>query len=143
MPASPLTPDMVALMEFLNGWVASKLGSDATPKGNGFLVQDYGDDGSIGTHRDDPRSVLGGGFGVVAVSLGAPKPFRVSKMVGGKTRVTVVEHATGDGGILWMGGSAFQSTFVHDVRALKSFPGRRVSFTLRYHRPSTTPTPSQ
>jgi alkylated DNA repair dioxygenase AlkB len=139
MPASPLTPDMVALMEFLNGWAASRLGSDANPKGttskgNGFLVQDYGDDGSIGTHRDDPRSVLGGGFGVVAVSLGAPKPFRVSKMVDGK-RVTVVEHATGDGEILWMGGSAFQPTFVHDVRALKSFPGRRVSFTLRYHHP--------
>ncbi len=109
--ANPLSPSLKALLDFVNDVFSASF--------NGILINRYeGGETSIGRHSDD-ESGLSRHAGVVAISVGATRTFRVKSK--GRVRVTyihdddeesktiepnkiVYDHRTGDGEILQMEG---------------------------------------
>jgi alkylated DNA repair dioxygenase AlkB len=94
---------------------------------NGILINVYhtGDD-YIGAHSDDETSLSN--VGVVAVSLGATRTFRVRNI---RTKERF-DFPLEDGQLLWMAGD-FQSEFTHEVPVSKRVQEKRISLTFRKH----------
>ena len=95
---------------------------------NGVLVNVYNDGSDyIGVHSD--KEVLGSTGGVVSLSLGQTRTFRIKNKLS-KKKVKDVELTHGD--ICWMAGD-FQEQFTHEIPKQLRRKGLRVSLTFRHH----------
>lgn len=99
---------------------------------NAVLVNVYhsGED-YIGFHSDKTNELVknkSGGACVVALSLGAPRTFRVKS----KDGKTIFDVRTGHGQMMVMRG-AFQNEFTHGIPVEKKCSSIRVSLTFRHH----------
>lgn len=122
-PALPLPPAMKKLMERVNSTVCDSV------KFNGVLVNLYPDGRStIGSHSDNERELVPG-VGVLALSFGATRKFRVRDK---KTGKIVMDVPAKDGEIMWMAGD-FQKEYKHEIPAELKIKEQRVSYTFRYH----------
>ena len=97
-------------------------------KFNGILVNKYinGND-YIGAHSDDETSL--DKCGVVCISYGAVRKFRIKDKI---TKKTIVDIPTISNNILHMGGD-FQKEFTHEIPIEKKIKEVRYSFTFRKH----------
>ena len=116
----PLTPSLIILLEQINEFTNSNF--------NGILINHYesGTD-SIGAHSDDEKGL--GRNGVVAISMGATRKFRIRDK---KTKKIVKDVEMEPCSIIHMGGD-FQQEFTHEIPVQKRVAGARTSFTFRYH----------
>ena len=97
---------------------------------NGILVNKYENgENSIGKHSDDERSLDRLGGGVVAISSGASRKFRIREK---STDRIVADIQTKDDEIIQMAGD-FQKEFTHEIPVEKKVKGTRFSFTFRHH----------
>ena len=115
-----LTDNLSILLNKIN----IKFGS----KFNGILVNKYinGND-YIGAHSDDETSL--DKCGVVCISYGAVRKFRIKNKI---TKKTIVDIPTISNNILHMGGD-FQKEFTHEIPIEKKIKDVRYSFTFRKH----------
>lgn len=120
--ASPLTPEMQDLLDWVNGSTGQNY--------NGLLFNLYVDGSdSIGAHRDDETSL--GNDGVIALSLGQSRKFRLRDY---RTKKILVDYVTGDCELMWMRGDRFHKDLTHEVPVEKRMKGSRLSITFRNHR---------
>jgi len=116
-----LTPNLKQCLSDLNQILGSNF--------NSVLVNRYNCGGDyIGAHSDDERYV-DDRFGVVAISYGAVRKFRIRDK---RTGAIVVDVPTTQYEIIQMGGK-FQSEFTHEIPVQKKVVGERYSFTFRCH----------
>lgn len=96
---------------------------------NGILINKYssGED-NIGKHSDDEHG-LDTRVGVVALSYGAVRKFRIRNKTTGKIEIDV---PTDPNTIIQMAGD-FQKEFTHEIPIQKNVEGVRYSFTFRRH----------
>ena len=116
----PLTNNLKKLLDFVNKYFSSNY--------NGILVNRYANGTDyIGSHSDDETNL--GNSGVVAISYGAERNFRIRDKKTGK----IVENIpTKSNSIIQMAGD-FQKEFKHEIPIQKKIIGERYSFTFRYH----------
>lgn len=116
----PLTPKMDELLNLVN----SLFNSDF----NGILVNKYasGED-YIGKHSDDEKSLSN--VGVVCVSYGAVRKFRIRNKTTGK----IIYDVPTTSGEIWIMGGDFQKEFTHEIPIEKKIKQPRISFTFRKH----------
>ena len=119
-PSKKMTPTLIRLLDFVNEVYQSQF--------NGVLVNKY-ESGSeyIGKHSDDERT-LDAHAGVVMVSTGAVRTFRLrNKATGEKIDIPMevdkMYQMCGD----------FQKEFTHEIPVQKKVKGVRYSFTFRKH----------
>ena len=95
---------------------------------NSILINYYKDGNDyIGNHSDDESCLDKNG--VVALSYGAVRKFRIKDKI---TKKTVVDIPTEDYSIIHMGGE-FQKEFTHSIPIQKKIKDERWSFTFRKH----------
>jgi alkylated DNA repair dioxygenase AlkB len=96
---------------------------------NGILVTRYKDGNDrTGAHSDRKRNVTSdNGIGVVSVSYGAVRKFRIRDKI---TKKVVSDIPTISGQMIQMGGK-FQKEFTHEIPVQKKIKEVRYSFTLR------------
>jgi len=119
-PSKKMTPLLIQLLDFVNEVYQSEF--------NGVLVNKY-ESGSeyIGKHSDDERT-LDAHAGVVMVSTGAVRTFRIrNKETGEKIDIPMESDK-----IYQMWGD-FQKEFTHEIPVQKKVLGVRYSFTFRKH----------
>ena len=106
----------------------NKINTKFGGKFNGILVNKYinGND-YIGAHSDDETSL--DKCGVVCISYGAVRKFRIKNKI---TKKTIVDIPTISNNILNMGGD-FQKEFTHEIPIEKKIKEVRYSFTFRKH----------
>lgn len=116
-----LTPELVQLLDYVNTMFSSEF--------NGILVNKYnnGED-SIGKHSDNERG-LDSRSGVIAISYGAVRKFRIRNK---QTNEIVMDVPTHSNTIIQMAGD-FQKEFTHEIPVEKKVKEARYSFTFRYH----------
>lgn len=96
---------------------------------NGILINKYsGGEDYIGKHSDDQRN-LDARVGVIAVSYGQVRKFRIRNKLSGKI---VVDVPTDPTKIIQMAGN-FQKEFTHEIPVEKRAKGVRYSLTFRKH----------
>lgn len=119
--AQRLTPGMLELMQRVNVLYGSEY--------NGILVNKYksGSD-YIGAHSDDERN-LDVVCGVVCVSVGATRTFRIRDK---KTKAIVSDTPFSAHDVVRMSGM-FQREFTHEIPQQKLITDPRWSFTFRKH----------
>ena len=121
MASKPLHPCLQQLLDFMN----SKFNYNY----NGILINKYiGGEDYISAHSDD-ESGLDSLVGVVAISYGAVRTFRIRNKHNGKI---VINVPTNSAKILQMAGD-FQKEFTHEIPVEKKITGTRFSFTFRRH----------
>lgn len=123
MPSKPLTENLKTLLTDINKRFDSNF--------NGILVNRYRDGTrTIGKHSDD-ESGLGKNGGVVSLSYGATRKFRIRNKPGvAETNIDILlDHGT----LLYMGGH-FQRQFTHEIPKETKVGNERISFTFREHR---------
>lgn len=116
----PLTPSLDLLLDHVNQQFGSSF--------NGILVNYY-EDGTnvIGAHSDDEKGL--DATGVVAISYGAPRKFRIREK-GGKP--ILLDVSTKHLQMIHMGGD-FQNEFTHEIPKEMKVKEGRYSFTFRKH----------
>lgn len=96
---------------------------------NGILINKYsGGEDYIGKHSDDVRG-LDSKVGVIAVSYGAVRKFRIRNKLTGNIEIDVPTDPTK---IIQMAGD-FQKEFTHEIPVEKKVSGVRYSLTFRRH----------
>lgn len=96
---------------------------------NGILINKYdGGEDNIGKHSDDENG-LDSRVGVIAISYGAVRKFRIRNKMTGKIEIDV---PTDPNKIIQMAGD-FQKEFTHEIPVEKKVKGVRYSFTFRRH----------
>ncbi len=121
MKSKPLTDNLTKLLNQVNELFSSDF--------NGILINRYNDGNNyIGPHSDDEKS-LDSKIGVVALSYGESRIFRIRNKL---TKKVVLDTETEDCGILQMGGN-FQKHYTHEIPIQKKVKGERYSFTFRKH----------
>jgi alkylated DNA repair dioxygenase AlkB len=121
MPSKPLSPNLIGLMQTVNALLGTEF--------NGMLVNKYMDGNDyIGAHSDSEIGLDAVG-GVVALSFGAERTFRIRCK---QTKKIVHDEQTTDGSILQMGGG-FQKLYTHEIPVQKKIKEPRVSITFRKH----------
>ena len=119
--SSLLTPNLAVLLEKIN----TLFKSDFT----GILVNKYNDGlDYIGAHSDKTQH-LDNSHGVVAISYGAVRKFRIKNKI---TKEKVVDVPTLPNSIIHMGGD-FQKEFTHEIPIEKKIKEIRYSLTFRKH----------
>lgn len=119
--ARPLTDLMRRLLILVNDLCESDF--------NGLLFNLYQDgNDNIGAHRDNEKNLTEAG--VVALSLGASRKFRVRDYWSKKI---LINHQTGDGELMWMQGERFHKDLTHEVPVEKKVKKPRLSITFRRH----------
>lgn len=126
MPAQPLTEEMRALMTLVNNVFGAEF--------NGVLINRYRDGTkTVGEHSDseaglDPRA------GVVALSWGASRTFRVRRRAPSSAPrpPVLLDYATRHAYALQMRGN-FQRELTHEIPKQSRVTEERVSLTLRRH----------
>lgn len=119
--SKPMTNDLRELIEYVNQLFSAEF--------NGILVNKY-ENGEeyISQHADDEKG-LNPGVGVVAISVGAVRKFRICNRA---TKKTVIDIPTEPNKIIQMYGD-FQKEFTHGVPVEKKVKDVRYSFTFRKH----------
>lgn len=136
--SSPLTPELKEIMDDINNKLQESY--------NGVLVNYYKDGSeSIGRHSDDETGL--GKSGVVAISLGATRTFRIRRKLSATSResdgLVVADIPLSDQTVVWMAGK-FQQEFSHEIPVEKKVSGKRLSLTFRMHRQqNTTKSPNE
>lgn len=121
MPSQPLSANLIELISTINNMLGTKF--------NGMLVNKYVDGNDyIGAHSDSEIGLDPVG-GVVALSFGAERTFRIR---GKHDKKIVHEELTTSCSILQMGGN-FQKLFTHEIPIQKKIKGERISITFRKH----------
>lgn len=96
---------------------------------NGILINKYsGGEDYIGKHSDDERGI-DSIVGVIAISYGAVRKFRIRNKLTNKIEVDV---PTESNKIIQMAGD-FQKEFTHEIPVQKKVNGVRYSLTFRKH----------
>jgi alkylated DNA repair dioxygenase AlkB len=96
---------------------------------NGILINKYsGGEDYIGKHSDDERG-LDSTIGVIALSYGAIRKFRIRNKLTGNIEIDVPTEPTN---IIQMAGN-FQKEFTHEIPVEKKVKGVRYSLTFRRH----------
>lgn len=96
---------------------------------NGILINKYVDgEDYIGKHSDDERGLVSK-VGVIAISYGAVRKFRIRDTI---TNKIVIDVPTFPTKIIQMAGN-FQKEFTHEIPIEKKVKGVRYSFTFRKH----------
>jgi len=117
----PLTENLQKLLDFVNKKFKSKF--------NGILVNKYKDGNDyLGAHADS-ESGLDEKCGVIAISYGATRKFRIREK---KTNQIVRDVPTMTNQIIQMAGD-FQKEFKHEIPKEKRVKETRYSFTFRKH----------
>lgn len=107
----------------------NKINDKFDAKYNGILVNKYCDGNDyIGAHSDD-ETALDKKSGVIAISCGASRKFRIRNK---EDKKIVKDIILNDGDLVQMGGN-FQKEFTHEIPIEKKVSGIRFSFTFRYH----------
>jgi len=118
-----ITYSLKKLLDFINNNFA---GDD---KYNGILVNRYKDGTDyIGAHSDNENG-LSKSSGVISVSYGATRKFRIRDI---HTKKIVKDIPTEEYSIMQMCGD-FQKEFTHEVPIEKKIKEERISFTFRKH----------
>ena len=122
MRSQKMSPYLTKLLEIINENFDSNY--------NGILVNQYinGND-YIGKHSDDESGLANNNTGVVAISVGTPRKFRIRDKI---TNKIVMDIPTKSYHILHMGGK-FQEEFTHEIPIEKKITTGRISFTFRHH----------
>jgi alkylated DNA repair dioxygenase AlkB len=119
--SKPLTESLRGLLEGINESFGAEF--------NGILVNKYDGGGeSIGKHSDDERA-LDPCAGVVSISVGAVRTFRIRCKT---TDAILANVPTEPDQILQMWGD-FQKEYTHEIPVEKRVQGVRYSFTFRKH----------
>lgn len=120
-PSRPLTAPLQELLDFIN----DKFKTDF----NGILINMYANgEEYIGKHSDDELG-LNKDCGVIAMSFGAVRKFRIRDK---NTGNIVLDLPTSNYQIIQMAG-CFQDEFTHEIPIEKKIKDRRFSFTFRKH----------
>lgn len=119
--SKPLDEYLTKIMNVINSHFESKF--------NGILINRYctGLD-YIGKHSDDERG-LDSDAGVVAVSYGADRIFRIRDKKNGKI---ILDISTSEYPVIQMAGD-FQKYYTHEVPIQRKVKDTRYSFTFRKH----------
>ena len=119
--SKPLDKYLTKIMNVINSHFESKF--------NGILINRYctGLD-YIGKHSDDERG-LDSDAGVVAVSYGADRIFRIRDKKNGKI---ILDISTSEYPVIQMAGD-FQKYYTHEVPIQRKVKDTRYSFTFRKH----------
>jgi alkylated DNA repair dioxygenase AlkB len=121
MKSKPLTESLKKLLNTVNEMFNAEF--------NGILINRYNEGcDSIGAHSDN-ESGLDKNAGVVALSYGTERTFRIRDKI---TKKIVHDEPTTHCGILQMGGN-FQACYTHEIPIQKKVKGTRYSFTFRKH----------
>lgn len=119
--SKPLTPNLAELLSQVNTIFGAEY--------NGILVNKYKNGSDyISAHSDDERD-LDSKCGVVSVSVGATRTFRIRDK---STRGIVLDIPLHDCDIMCMSGN-FQREYTHEVPMQKRITECRYSFTFRKH----------
>lgn len=119
--AQPLTSELSSLLSYINERFQATY--------NGILVNKYANgEEYISKHSDDEHA-LDPRNGVMAISVGSVRKFRVRSK---ETGAIVVDVPTEPMTILNMSGD-FQKEFTHEIPVEKRVEGVRYSFTFRHH----------
>jgi alkylated DNA repair dioxygenase AlkB len=125
--AKPLTPALRVLLTTVNAIYAMDW--------NGVLVNQYnGGDDSIGDHPDSENGI-DMRRGVLTLSFGAPRTFRIRKYVPGKVGPITYDAETKSCFALRMAGASFQKRYTHGIPKRANVGGKRISITFRRHLP--------
>lgn len=120
-PSKKMHPCLLELISYIN----TKFNYDY----NGILINKYTDGNDyIGKHSDNERC-LDAKIGVVAISYGAVRKFRIRNKITGKIEIDV---PTDPGKIIQMAGD-FQKEFTHEIPIEKKVKDVRYSLTFRKH----------
>ena len=122
-----LTPALKTLLAAINDEYGAKF--------NGVLINHY-ENGTnkISAHADD-EAALDANVGVVTLSWGAERTFRIRQKVPKKTGPVVSDANTKHCVALQMRGPRFQKDLTHEIPEQKKVLGERVSITFRKHDP--------
>ena len=125
MNAQPLSDAMRDLLQVLNAAYGVQF--------NGLLINRYnsGKD-SVGAHGDSEQG-LDATAGVVILSWGATRKFRLRR--NGKGNPIIMDVPTKHGHALQMHGAGFQKVLLHEIPKELRVHGERVSITARRHLP--------
>jgi alkylated DNA repair dioxygenase AlkB len=119
--SKPLTASLKTLLVYINLFFGAKF--------NGILINKYENgEETIGKHSDDESS-LDRTAGVVSISVGAVRKFRIRNK---KTGEIVADVPTEANKIIQMYGD-FQKEFTHEIPIEKRIRDTRYSFTFRKH----------
>jgi len=120
-PANKMKPCLLELLAYINHKFNASF--------NGILVNKYEHGGEyIGKHSDDERTIEPD-CGVIAVSFGATRKFRIRDKATGKI---VLDLPMEPNKIIQMAGD-FQREFTHEIPVEKRVREPRFSFTFRRH----------
>jgi alkylated DNA repair dioxygenase AlkB len=119
--SKPLTENMKKLLRQVNELTNQDF--------NGLLFNLYVDGNDyIGSHRDDEKNLTDAG--VVALSLGATRKFRIRDWM---TKKILADIPTKDCELMWMQGTRFHKDLTHEVPVEKKVKQPRPSITFRQH----------
>lgn len=122
MKSQPLGPELAELLKSVNELLGANF--------NGILANEYENgEHTIGAHSDSETG-LDSKVGVVSISYGAERKFRIRNKVDKKI---VCEEPTTHCGLLVMGGANFQKLYTHEIPVQKKIKESRISFTFRKH----------
>lgn len=121
MKSQPLTKSLKKILKEINKIYNSEF--------NGILINRYNNgDEYIGPHSDD-ESGLDNNIGVVSLSYGVERIFRIRDKI---TKKIVHEQIMTHCSIIQMGGK-FQKIYTHEIPMQKKIKGIRYSLTFRKH----------
>jgi alkylated DNA repair dioxygenase AlkB len=119
--AEPLSEKMKQLLETVNEITGQQF--------NGLLFNLYKDGNDyISAHRDDESNL--GEHGVVALSFGAPRKFRIRDYT---TKKILKDYVTKHTELMWMKGDNFHKILTHEIPIEKKVKEPRLSITFRKH----------
>jgi len=121
LKSQPLSENLKELLDLINDFFSCEF--------NGILVNKYKDGSDyVGLHTDDEDNL--DDIGIVALSIGAERKFRVRDINNGKK---ILDVPTKSYHLLHMGGN-FQKEFTHEIPVEKKIKDIRFSFTFRKHK---------
>jgi alkylated DNA repair dioxygenase AlkB len=122
MKSQSLGPELAELLRLVNEMLGANF--------NGILANEYPNgENYIGAHSDSEIG-LDAKVGVVSISYGAERKFRIRSKVDTKI---VCDEPTTHGQLLVMGGINFQKLYTHEIPIQKKIKESRISFTFRKH----------
>ena len=121
LKSQPLTDNLKELLDLINNFFSCDF--------NGILVNKYKDGSDyVGLHTDDEDNLED--IGIVALSIGAERKFRIRDINNGKK---ILDVPTKSYHLLQMGGN-FQKEFTHEIPVEKKIKDIRFSYTFRKHK---------
>lgn len=122
MHSQPMSAELDRLLKIINERFHTQY--------NGILCNEYPDGNHVvGGHSDDERALDPTG-GIVAISWGATRIFRIRDK---RTKKIVVDVNASHLSVIKMSGQHFQQCYTHEIPKQARVKDKRVSFTFRKH----------